>query len=72
MTLEHIATTDFLPMVAVWGAMYAITYTYKKDPKGLLAIEDLKKRQAIRQNYLNNHVSVLHAVVMCVLSKCSQ
>jgi hypothetical protein len=69
MTFEHIATTDFLPMVAAWGSMYALVYAVKKDPKGLQDIESPVKRQKLRQNYFNNHVSVFHAILMCILSK---
>jgi hypothetical protein len=44
MTFQHITTTDLLPMVAAWGSMYAVVYTYKKDPKGLQSIEDPLER----------------------------
>lgn len=69
MTFQHIATTDFIPMVTAWGTLYAIVYSVKKDPKKLSEIEDPIERQKLRQNYFNNFVSNWHAILMCILSK---
>lgn len=69
MSFELIAKVEFLPMIACWGSMYAYVYRTVKDPKKLQYIEDIVERQKLRANYLNNYVSVFHAVLMCVLSK---
>lgn len=68
MAFDNLLTVDFLPMIAAWGSIYAIIYSVKEDPKGLKEIADLKERHKTRQAYLNNHVSVYHAVIMCILS----
>lgn len=69
MGIEEIAKIEFLPMIACWGCMYALVYRKIKDPVKLQYMEDVIEREKIRANYLNNYISISHAILMCILSK---
>ena len=66
---ENLFKFDFLPLILGWGLFYYFIYSVKSEPIGLMQIEDFKKREVERHLYLTNYPAMLHAVLICILSK---
>jgi hypothetical protein len=69
MGFENILTFDFFPLITGWGLFYYFCYSIKEEPVGLLEIEDLDQREKQRHEYYTNYPSLLHAVIMVIMSK---
>lgn len=69
MGLENLLTFDFFPLFTGWGLFYYFIYSVKEEPVGLMEIEDLAKREKTRHDYMTSYPSMLHALLMIVMSE---